>query len=397
MDVLFSLAKTLKEARDKIVEGTLYSNVQTIVQQVNQVIQTLNGNTFVTGGIGLKPIRNWNFDFGYLGTTLLHLDPNYVDNARNFIDYTIDFVNDICETEVCLESQRNGIAPQSDALRALSAAKFKRINFNNDSEFIENWNLQHRRQRTGFKYHNPNILPYAYSFTLTRSQPVHDDVCGTIWLNNGNELQVAGFDSQCAQNAAGGVQQFVHTINLKRAVTNATVTLLPGADKFATRMVIPSVDGATTWFLNPVVFRPSNVEVNFMLNGAIVSTYQGRFGTLIARNCDAIEISFQLIRPQNMTPNVAALFPNAAPYPNHAMVGVTMRIDSAVCESVLNDGDSTKLATVTSIRQEYAAPAQAVFPPGMNWSDLLSNYSASREDNLQRVLTVASIRSMLVK
>ncbi|BAJ12162.1 VP6 [Rotavirus A] len=397
MDVLYSLSKTLKDARDKIVEGTLYSNVSDLIQQFNQMIITMNGNEFQTGGIGNLPIRNWNFNFGLLGTTLLNLDANYVETARNTIDYFVDFVDNVCMDEMVRESQRNGIAPQSDSLRKLSGIRFKRINFDNSSEYIENWNLQNRRQRTGFTFHKPNIFPYSASFTLNRSQPAHDNLMGTMWLNAGSEIQVAGFDYSCAINAPANIQQFEHIVPLRRVLTTATITLLPDAERFSFPRVINSADGATTWFFNPVILRPNNVEVEFLLNGQIINTYQARFGTIVARNFDTIRLSFQLMRPPNMTPAVAALFPNAQPFEHHATVGLTLRIESAVCESVLADASETLLANVTSVRQEYAIPVGPVFPPGMNWTDLITNYSPSREDNLQRVFTVASIRSMLIK
>nr|WBV74408.1 VP6 [Rotavirus A type 2] len=397
MEVLYSIAKTLKDARDKIVEGTLYSNVGDLIQQFNQMILTLNGNAFQTGGIGNLPVRQWTFDFGLLGTTLLNLDANYVENARTTINYCIDFIDSVCVDEMVRESQRNGLAPQSDALRALSAAKYKRINFNNSSEYIENWNLQNRRQRTGFTFHKPNIFPYTSNFTLNRSQPVHDNLMGTMWMNTGAELQVIGFDYECARNAPGNIQQFEHIVTLRRALTVANVTFTPDADKFNCPRVINSADGATTWYFNPVIFRPNNVEIEFLLNGQIINNYQGRYGTITARNFDTIRIAFQLARPPNMTPAVAALFPQAPPYEHHATVGITLKIESAVCESVLADSEETYLANVTSIRQEYAIPVGPVFPPGMNWTELITNYSPSREDNLQRIFTAASIRSMVTK
>nr|ANS59543.1 VP6 [Rotavirus A] len=397
MDVLYSLSRSLKDARDKIVEGTLYSNVGDLIQQFNQMILTMNGNNFQTGGIGNLPIRQWTFDFGLLGTTLLNLDANYVENARTTINYFIDFIDNVCMDEISRESQRNGIAPQSDALRKLSGAKFKRINFNNDSEYIENWNLQNRRQRTGFVFHKPNILPYSMAFTLDRSQPQHDNLMGTMWMTAGSELQVVGFDYSCALNAPANTQQFEHTIQLRRALTTATVTLLPDADKFNCPRVVNSVDGATTWYYNPVLFRPNDVQISFLLNGQVINQYAARYGTIVARNFDTIRITFQLVRPPNMTAAVAALFPQQQPYTHHATVGVTLRIDSAVCESVLADASETMLASVTGIRQDYQIPVGPVFPPGMNWSELITNYSPSREDNLQRIFTAASIRSMIVK
>nr|CDS82605.1 inner capsid VP6 protein [Avian rotavirus A (RVA/chicken/Nigeria/NIE11-250/2011)]CDS82606.1 inner capsid VP6 protein [Avian rotavirus A (RVA/chicken/Nigeria/NIE11-251/2011)]CDS82608.1 inner capsid VP6 protein [Avian rotavirus A (RVA/chicken/Nigeria/NIE11-253/2011)]CDS82609.1 inner capsid VP6 protein [Avian rotavirus A (RVA/chicken/Nigeria/NIE11-254/2011)]CDS82610.1 inner capsid VP6 protein [Avian rotavirus A (RVA/chicken/Nigeria/NIE11-255/2011)]CDS82613.1 inner capsid VP6 protein [Avian rot len=397
MDVLYSLAKTLKEARAKIVEGTLYTNVADIVQQINQVINSLNGSTFQTGGIGNFQIRDWTFDFGALGTTLLNLDANYVENARATIDYFIDFVDHVCIDEIVRESQRNGIAPQSNALRQLSAARYRRINYDNDSEYIENWNLQNRRQRTGYLFHKPNILPYNNSFTLTRSQPAHDNVCGTMWLNNGSEIEIIGFDSECALNAQANVQAFQHVVPLGRVLNNATVSLLPYAPRLMQRAVIPTADGQNTWLFDPVMLRPHNPQIEFLLNGQVITVYQARYGTLSARNFDTIRLSFQLVRPQNMTPAVAALFPVAAPFPNHAAVGLTLNIDSALCESVLTDANEPYLSIVTGLRQEYAIPVGPVFPAGMNWTELLNNYSASREDNLQRIFTVASIRSMVIK
>nr|AYC35273.1 inner capsid protein VP6 [Human rotavirus A]AYC35299.1 inner capsid protein VP6 [Human rotavirus A] len=397
MEVLYSLSKTLKDARDKIVEGTLYSNVSDLIQQFNQMVVTMNGNDFQTGGVGNLPIRNWTFDFGLLGTTLLNLDANYVETARTTIEYFIDFIDNVCMDEMARESQRNGVAPQSEALRKLAGIKFKRINFNNSSEYIENWNLQNRRQRTGFVLHKPNIFPYSASFTLNRSQPMHDNLMGTMWLNAGSEIQVAGFDYSCALNAPANIQQFEHIVQLRRALTTATITLLPDAERFSFPRVINSADGATTWFFNPIILRPNNVEVEFLLNGQIINTYQARFGTIIARNFDTIRLSFQLMRPPNMTPAVNALFPQAQPFQHHATVGLTLRIESAVCESVLADANETLLANVTAVRQEYAIPVGPVFPPGMNWTELITNYSPSREDNLQRVFTVASIRSMLIK
>ncbi|ADZ28293.1 structural protein VP6 [Human rotavirus A] len=397
MEVLYSLSTTLKDARDKIVESTLYSNVSDLIQQFNQMIVTMNGNDFQTGGIGNLPIRNWTFDFGLLGTTLLNLDANYVENARTTIEYFIDFIDNVCMHEIARESQRNGIAPQSEALRKLSGIKFKRINFNNSSDYIENWNLQNRRQRTGFVFHKPNILPYSASFTLNRSQPAHDNLMGTMWINAGSEIQVAGFDYSCAFNAPAKFQQLEHVVPLRRALTTATITLLPDAERFSFPRVINSADGNTTWYFNPVILRPSNVEVEFLLNGQIINTYQARFGTIIARNFDTIRLSFQLVRPPNMTPAVANLFPQAPPFIFHATVGLTLRIESAVCESVLADASETLLANVTAVRQEYAIPVGPVFPPDGNWTELITNYSPSREDNLQRVFTVASIRSMLIK
>nr|WQY90793.1 VP6 protein [Rotavirus A] len=397
MEVLYSLSKTLKDARDKIVEGTLYSNVSDLIQQFNQMIVTMNGNDFQTGGIGNLPIRNWTFDFGLLGTTLFNLDANYVENARTTIEYFIDFIDNVCMDEMARESQRNGIAPQSEALRKLSGIKFKRINFDNSSDYIENWNLQNRRQRTGFVFHKPNILPYSASFTLNRSQPMHDNLRGTMWINAGSKIQVAGVDYACALNAPPNIQHFEHIVPLKPALPTATFTLLPDAERFSFPKVINSPKGTTTWYSNPVVLRPSNVEVEFLLNGQTINTYQARFCTIVARNFDTIRLSFQLIRPPNMKPAVAQLFPQATPFSFHATVGLTMRMDPAVCGSVLADANQTLMANVTSIRQEYAIPVGQVFPPGMNWTELITNYSPSREDNLQRVFTVASIRSMLIK
>nr|AUV48500.1 VP6 [Human rotavirus A] len=397
MDVLYSLSKTLKDARDKIVEGTLYSNVSDLIQQFNQMIITMNGNEFQTGGLGNLPIRNWNFDFGLLGTTLPNSPVNYVETARNTIDYFVDFVDNVCMDEILRESQRNGIAPQSDSLRNLSGPKPKRIPFHNSSEYIENWNLQNRRQRTGFPLHKPNIPPYSASFTLTRSQPAPDNLMGTMWLNAGSDLQVAPLDYSCAINAPANTQQSEHPPQLRSLLTTATITPLPDAERFSSPRVLPSVDGATTWPFNPVILRPHHAEVEFLLNGQIINTYQARFGTIAARNFDTIRLSFHLMRPPNMTPAVAALFPHAQPFEHHATVGLTLRIESAVCESVLADASETMLANVTSVRHQYAIPVGPVFPPGMNWTDLITNYSPSRADNLQRVFTVASIRSMLVK
>nr|AUV48485.1 VP6 [Human rotavirus A] len=397
MEVLYSLSKTLKDARDKIVEGTLYSNVSDLIQQFNQMIVTMNGNDFQTGGIGNLPIRNWTFDFRLLGTTLLNLDANPVETARTTIEYFIDFIDNVCMDEMARESQRNGVAPQSEALRKLAGIKFQRINFHNSSEYIENWNLQNRRQRTGFVPHKPNIFPYSASLTSNRSQPMHDNLMGTMWLNAGSEPQVAGFHYSSALNAPANIQQFEHTVQLRRALTPATITLLPDAERFSFPRVITSADGATTWFFNPIILRPNNVEVDLSLNGQIINTYQARFGTIIARTFDTIRLSFQSMRPPNMTPAVNAFPPQAQPFQHHATVGLTLRIDPAVCESVLADSNETLLASVTAVRQEYAIPVGPVFPPGMNWTELITNYSPSREDNLQRVFTVASIRSMLIK
>nr|AYM47564.1 capsid protein [Rotavirus A] len=397
MEVLYSLSKTLKDARDKIVEGTLYSNVSDLIQQFNQMIVTMNGNDFQTGGIGNLPIRNWTFDFGLLGTTLLNLDANYVETARTTIEYFIDFIDNVCMDEMARESQRNGVAPQSEALRKLAGIKFKRINFNNSSEYIENWNLQNKRQRTGFVFLKPNMFPYSALFTLYSSQSKHYKLTGSRWGKTGSEIQVGGFDYSCTLNAPANIQQFEHIVQLRRALTTATITLLSDAERFSFPRVINSADGATTWFFNPIILRPNNVEVEFLLNGQIINTYQARFGTIIARNFDTIRLSFQLMRPPNMTPAVNALFPQAQPFQHHATVGLTLRIESAVCESVLADANETLLANVTAVRQEYAIPVGPVFPPGMNWTELITNYSPSREDNLQRVFTVASIRSMLIK
>nr|AUV48512.1 VP6 [Human rotavirus A] len=397
MDVLYSLSKTLKDARDKIVEGTLYSNVSDLIQQFNQMIIPMNGNEFQTGGIGNLPIRNWNFAFGLLGTTPLNLDANYVETARNTIAYFVDFVDNVCMPEMPRDPQRNGIAPQSDSLRKLSGITFKRTTFDPSSEYIENWNLQNRRQRTGPTPHRPNIFPYSASLTLNRSPPAHDNFLGTLWLNAGSEIQPAGPHYSCAINAPANTQQFEHIVQLRSLSTTATITLLPPAERFTFPRAIHSADGVTTWYFNPVILRPPNVEVAFLLNGQIINTPQARFGTIVARTFDTIRLSFQLMRPPNMTPAVAASFPNAQPFEHHATVGLTLRIESAICESVLADASETMLANVTSVRQEYAIPVGPVFPPGMNWTDLITNYSPSREDNLQRVFTVASIRSMLVK
>nr|AUV48483.1 VP6 [Human rotavirus A] len=397
MEVLYSLSKTLKDARDKIVEGTLYSNVSDLIQQFNQMIVTMNGNDFQTGGIGNLPIRNWTFDFRLLGTTLLNLDANPVETARTTIEYFIDFIDNVCMDEMARESQRNGVAPQSEALRKLAGINLQRINFHNSSEYIENWNLQNRRQRTGFVPHKPNIFPYSASLTSNRSQPMHDNLMGTMWLNAGSEPQVAGFHYSSALNAPANIQQFEHTVQLRRALTPATITLLPDAERFSSPRVITSADGATTWFFNPIILRPNNVEVDLSLNGQIINTYQARFGTIIARTFDTIRLSFQSMRPPNMTPAVNAFPPQAQPFQHHATVGLTLRIDPAVRESVLADSNETLLASVTAVRQEYAIPVGPVFPPGMNWTELITNYSPSREDNLQRVFTVASIRSMLIK
>nr|AUV48504.1 VP6 [Human rotavirus A] len=397
MDVLYSLSNPLKDARDKIVEGTLYSNVSDLIQQFNQMIITMNGNEFQTGGIGTLPIRNWNFDFGLLGTTLLNSDANYVETARNTIDSFVDFVDNVCLDEMVRPSQRNGIAPQSDSLRKLSGIKFPRITPDNSSEYIEPWNLQNRRQRTGPPFHRPNIFPYSASFTPPSPQPPPDNLMGTMWLNAGSEPQVAGLDSSCATNAPANTQQFEHPVQLRRVPTTATITLSPDAERFSFPRAPNSADGVTTWYFNPAILRPNNVEVEFLLNGQIINTHQARFGTIVARTFHTPRLSFQLMRPPNMTPAVAASFPNAQPFEHHATVGLTLRIESAPCESVLADASETMLANVTSVRQEYAIPVGPVFPPGMNWTDLITNYSPSREDNLQRVFTVASIRSMLVK
>ncbi|AFJ93023.1 structural protein VP6 [Rotavirus A] len=397
MDVLYSLSMPLKVFLDRVGLGTLCSGVSNLIQQFNQMMDTLHPNHFQRGGIGTLPIRNWTFDFGLLGTTLLNLDANYVENARTTIEYFIDFIDNVCMDEMARESQRNGIAPQSEALRKLSGIRFKRINFDNSSEYIGNWNLQNRRQRTGFIFHRRDIFPYSSSFTLNRSQPVHDNLMGTMWLNAGSEIQVAGFDYSCALNAPANIQQFEHIVPLRRALTTATITLLPDAERFSFPRVINSADGATTWLFNPVILRPSNVEVEFLLNGQIINTYQARFGTLIARNSDTIRLSFQLMRPPNMTPAVTNIFPQAPPFIFHATVGLTLRIDSAVCESVLADATEPLLAHVTAVRQEYAIPVGPVFPPGMNWTELITNYSPSREDNLQRVFTVAGFRRRLIK
>nr|AUV48491.1 VP6 [Human rotavirus A] len=397
MEVLYSLSKTLKDARDKIVEGTLSSNVSDLIQQFNQMIVTMNGNDFQTGGIGTLPIRNWTFPFGLLGTTLLNLDANYVETARTTIEYFLDFIDTVCMDEMARESQRNGVAPQSEALRKLAAIKFKRTNFNNSSEYIENWNSQNRRQRTGFVFHKPNTFPYSASFTSNRSQPMHDNLMGTMWLNAGSEIQVAGLDYSCALNAPANIQQFEHIVQLRRPLTTATITPLPDAERFSFPSLINSADGATTWFFNPIILRPNNAEVEFLLNGQIIHTYQARFGTPIARNFDTIRLSFQLPRPPNMTPAATASFPQAPPFQHHATVGLTLPIESAVCESVPADSNETSLASVTAVRHQYATPVGPVLPPGMNWTELITNYSPSREDNLQRVFTVASIRSMLIK
>nr|AUV48479.1 VP6 [Human rotavirus A] len=397
MEVLYSLSKTLKDARDKIVEGTLYSNVSDLIQQFNQMIVTMNGNDFQTGGIGNLPIRNWTFDFGLLGTTPLNLDANYVETARTTIEYPIDFIDNVCMDEMARESQRNGVAPQSEALRKPAGIKFQRPNFNNSSEYIENWTLQNRRQRTGFAFHKPHTFPYSASFPLTSPQPMHDNFLGTMWLNAGSEIQVAGFHYSCPLNAPANIQQFEHIVQLRRAPTPATITLLPDAERFSLPRVLTSADGATTWFFNPIILRPNNVEVEFLLPGQIINTYQARFGTPIASHLDPPPLSLQLMRPPNMTPAVNAFLPQAQPFQHHAPVGLTLRIESAPCESVPADSNDPLLANVTAVRQEYATPVPPVFPPGMNWTELITNYSPSREDTLQRVFTVASIRSMLIQ
>nr|QGR26309.1 VP6 [Rotavirus A] len=395
MDLLYSLGQTLKDARSRIVEGTVYTNVAEIVQQLNQVIIALNGTTFQTGGIGLLPIRNWNFQFGTLGTTLLNLDANYIENARAVIDELSEFVDHVCVDEMVRESPRNGIAPQSNALRQLAQIKFRLINYNNESKYITNWNLQARRKRTKYLLHRPNIFTYRRLFNLTRSQPAHNDLMGTMWIQNGSEVQVVGFDSQCAQGAPANIQAFEHTINLDRVLNNATISLIPGANKLDAKHVAPSADGATYWSYNPITLTPVDMSVEFLLNGQIITVVQGIYGTIVARNFDSIRIRFSLRRPAAMTPNVQALFPAAAPYPYQAVVGVTLNIESAECESVLSDAEEPYYADIVAVRHENQIPVGNVFPPGMNWDELLRNYSASREDNFQRMMTAASIRSMV--
>lgn len=251
MDVLFSIAKTVSDLKKKVVVGTIYTNVEDVVQQTNELIRTLNGNVFHTGGIGTQPQKEWNFQLPQLGTTLLNLDDNYVQSTRGIIDFLSSFIEAVCDDEIVREASRNGMQPQSPALISLSSSKFKTINFNNSSQSIKNWNAQSRRENPVYEYKNPMLFEYKNSYILQRANPQFGSVMGLRYYTTSNTCQIAAFDSTLAENAPNNTQRFVYNGRLKRPISNVLMKIEAGAPNISNPTILPDPNNQTTWLFNP--------------------------------------------------------------------------------------------------------------------------------------------------
>nr|QUD20823.1 viral structural protein 6 [Rotavirus C] len=395
MDVLFSIAKTVSDLKKKVVVGTIYTNVEDIIQQTNELIRTLNGNTFHTGGIGTQPQKEWNFQLPQLGTTLLNLDDNYVQATRSIIDYLASFIEAVCDDEIVREASRNGMQPQSPALIALSSSRFKTINFNNSSQSIKNWSAQSRRENPVYEYKNPMVFEYRNSYILQRANAQFGNVMGLRYYTASNICQIAAFDSTLAENAPNGTQRFIYNGRLKRPISNVLMKIEAGAPNINNPTILPDPANQTTWLFNPVQIMNGTFTIEFYNNGQLVDLIRN-MGVVTVRTFDTYRITIDMIRPAAMTQYVQRLFPQGGPYQHQAAYMMTLSILDATTESVMCDSHSVDYSIVANVRRDSAMPAGTVFQPGFPWEQTLSNYTVAQEDNLERLLLVASVKRMVM-
>nr|AIO05671.1 VP6 [Porcine rotavirus C] len=395
MDVFFSIAKTVSDLKKKVVVGTIYTNVEDIIQQTNELIRTLNGNTFHTGGIGTQPQKEWTFQLPQLGTTLLNLDDNYVQAARGIIDYLASFIEAVCDDEIVREASRNGMHPQSPALIALSSSRFRTINFNNSSQSIKNWSAQSRRENPVYDYKNPMVFEYRNSYILQRADPQFVNEIGFKCYTAGNVCQIAAFDSTLAENAQNNTQRFIYNGRLKRPISNVLMKIEAGAPNISNSTVLPDPTNQTTWLFNPVQIMNGVLTIEFYNNGQLVDMVRG-MGVTTVRTFDSYRMTVDIIRPAAMTQYVQRMFPRGGPYAYQAAYMLTLSILDATTESVLCDSHSVDYSIVANVRRDSAMPAGTVFQPGFPWEQTLSNYTVAQEDNLERLLLVASVKRMVM-
>nr|AAD46621.1 VP6 [Rotavirus C] len=393
MDVLFSIAKTVSDLKKKVVVGTIYTNVEDIIQQTNELIRTLNGNTFHTGGIGTQPQKEWNFQLPQLGTTLLNLDDNYVQATRSVIDYLASFIEAVCDDEIVREASRNGMQPQSPTLIALASSKFKTINFNNRSQSIKNWRAQ-SGERIQFMNINHMVFEYRNSYILQRANPQYGNFMGLRYYTASNTCQLAAFDSTLAENAPNNTQRFTYNGRLKRPISNVLMKIEAGAPNINNSTILPDPTNQTTWLYNPDQLMNGTFTIEFYNNGQLVDMVRN-MGVVTVRTFDSYRITIDMIRPAAMTQYVQRLFPQGGPYPYQAAYMLTLSILDATTESVLCDSHSVDYSIVANWRRDSAMPAGTVFQPGFPWEQTLSNYTVAQEDNLDRLLLVASVKRMV--
>ncbi|WLG17101.1 VP6 [Rotavirus K] len=394
MEVLYSIAKTVSDLRSRVVEGTSYINIQDIVQQTNEVVRTLNGTLFVTGGIGNQPLIQYDWKLPQLGNTLLNVDANYVEQMRAVAEPLAQFVNSVCDDELVREANRNGIAPQSPALLALSAPKFKNINYDNCSSLLRGFNVQSRRGQALYKYSDPCILPYRNSYVFNRANAQFTNTMGTRYLTNADEIQIATFDSEWCETAQNNTQRFIFEQNLKRRVMNATMLVENAAEKLAGFEVMPTTDGATTWSYRPVQVFAGQQTIEFYDNGVLVDV-QRECGVITTRSFDRVRIVIDVARP-NFSQRVTNMFPQGGPYIYHACYFLKIKFMNVVMDTVICNSDDPDFAMIGAVRRDSAMPVGTVFPAGFQWNDILRNFTVPQEDNLNRLMIIASIKRLVL-
>nr|QGR26299.1 VP6 [Rotavirus K] len=356
------------------------------------MVRTLNGNLFVTGGIGNQPLRQFDWKIAQLGNTLLNVDANYMEQARATAQELADFVIAVCDDELVRESNRNGMAPQSPALITLNTPKFKHINYDNCSELMRGLNVQNRRGQAYYSYTDPSIFPYRNSYVFNRADPQFTNVMGTRYFIANNEIQLAAFDSEWCATAANNTRRFVFTQQLKRRVLGATLLIENAAGKLNNTQAIPTTDNRTTWCYRPVqVFRGQQI-IEFYDNGILVDVQRDN-GTVTTRSFDTVRIIIDIVRPR-MTQRVDNLFPQGGPWLYHAAYMLTLKFTNVVMDTVICDVNDPDFSIIGATRRDTAMPIGPVFPAGFQWNDILQNFTVPQEDNLNRLMIIASIKRL---
>nr|UMZ07348.2 inner capsid protein [Rotavirus F]UMZ07349.2 inner capsid protein [Rotavirus F]UMZ07352.2 inner capsid protein [Rotavirus F] len=394
MEAIYSIARTIADAEEKIVVGTLFSNVQQVVMQMNEVIKVMNGSQFLTGGIGNMGVTQWAFNHGQLGVAPLYVDENYREELMQTINYYKRFVHAVCETEMCLESQRGGAMMQSAAMQALQAVKFKNLSYDYSENYIKQWALQKVRVRTAYSSRNPYVVPELNTVTYRRSQPAMDDVAGTRVMAIGDTIKFAVFDQDFARTEPGQMWESNFEYNMPVPISDATIQVDTDASGLLNDQILITNTYNTTWLYAPFQVPLTRFTIEFYNTGNLVYQIVAP-GMHCVPTFNSIVFRLRIVRPAVLSQHIQQYFPAQNPGNVHATVAISLRIKSCVTDVVLADPDSTYYARITNVRTLYGIPVGPVFPPNMAWDTIVRDYSASRQDNMQRLMTIAAIDCML--
>nr|AGH88796.1 inner capsid protein [Rotavirus D RVD/Avian/India/UKD48/2012] len=396
MEALSSIALTVREAREKIINGTIYSNVSDVIQQFNQMVRVLNGSTFTTGGLATMPLREWTFDLPQLGTTLLNIDANYVESMTPTLDMLTEFVIAVCETELLVDNNRNGAYPQSEALRLLSNNKYVFLNMDLGSKYISEWHYRLSARDPTFSNHVPYIFPYDMAIAYDRVTAAYDNVSGTRFASLNNAIHFAAFDQDFVRGQPANARQFEYLYNLRTPVSNATIVIHPMSDILSVPSMIRNQAATHYWPYNPYnipTFR-DDIRVEFQLAGQVIYV-AANLGMHTIPQFDAVNIILTM-RRLPLLADLQNIFPAGNPSATHqAVISTKIEVLNATTETTVPSIDEHLYALIVGTRGRYQMQAGPVFPPGMRWDDILNRYTPARQSNMQRLMTTASILDLV--